>query len=132
MAISGALAYTKVNATSGVEDADPHMLIQLLIDGAIEKINKAKYFMNEKKISEKGEHISWAISIINGLQSSLDFDRGSDISHKLNDLYEFCTTTLMHANIEDSIEKLDAVLNVMGNIREAWLGIRDEVMTVAR
>jgi flagellin-specific chaperone FliS len=38
----------------------------------------------------------------------------------------------MHANIEDSIEKLDAVLNVMGNIREAWLGIRDEVMTVAR
>ncbi len=128
MGLSGALAYNKISATSGVEDADPHMLIQMLIDGAIEKINKAKYFMNEKKIAQKGQHISWAISIINGLQASLDFVKGGEISTNLNDLYEFSTVTLMQANAENSIEKLDAVLKVMGNIREAWMGIRDQAL----
>jgi flagellar secretion chaperone FliS len=130
MGLSGALAYNKVSATSGVEDADPHMLIQMLIDGAIEKTNKAKYFMNEKKTAQKGQHISWAISIINGLQASLDFEKGGEISTNLNNLYEFCTTTLMHANAENNIEKLDDVLKVMGNIREAWMGIRDKALAM--
>ncbi|MBV1910143.1 MAG: flagellar export chaperone FliS [Kangiellaceae bacterium] len=128
MGLTGALAYNNVSATSGVEDADPHMLIQMLIDGAIEKINKAKYFMSENKVAQKGQHISWAISIINGLQASLDHDKGGEISSNLNALYEFSTTTLLNANIENDVDKLDSVLNVMNNIREAWQGIREQAV----
>ena len=130
MGLSGALAYNKVSATSGVEDADPHMLIQMLIDGAIEKTNKAKYFMAEKKIDKKGEHVSWAISIISGLQASLDSAKGGEIAANLDNLYEYCTRTLIEANSENNIEKLDSVLKVMNEIREGWSGIREQALTL--
>ncbi len=130
MGLSGALAYNNVNATSGVEDADPHMLIQMLIDGAIEKTNKAKYFMTEKNIEKKGHHVSWAISIISGLQASLDSEKGGEIAANLNNLYDYCTRTLIEANSENNIAKLDSVLGVMNNIREGWNGIREQALAL--
>jgi len=129
MGLSGALAYNSVNATSGVEDADPHMLIQMLIDGAIEKTNKAKYFMQEKKIEQKGQHVSWAISIISGLQASLDQENGGEIAANLDNLYDYCTHTLIEANTENSVDKLNSVLGVMNDIREGWRGIREHAIT---
>ena len=84
--------------------------------------------MSENKVAQKGQHISWAISIINGLQASLDHDKGGEISSNLNALYEFSTTTLLNANIENDVDKLDSVLNVMNNIREAWQGIREQAV----
>ena len=130
MGLSGALAYNKVSATSGVEDADPHMLIQMLIDGAIEKTNKAKYFMTEKQIEKKGQHASWAISIISGLQASLDAENGGEIAANLNSLYDYCIRTLIEANSENSIDKLDAVLAVMNEIRQGWSGIREQALAL--
>ncbi len=126
MGLSGALAYNNISATSGVEDADPHMLIQMLIDGAIEKTNKAKYFMSNNKIAQKGQHISWAISIINGLQASLNRKDGGEIATNLDDLYEYCARTLLEANTENNSIKLDSVLDVMNNIKEGWNGIREQ------
>jgi flagellar secretion chaperone FliS len=128
MGFSGASAYTKIGATTGVENADPHRLIQMLIDGAIEKINRAKFFMDNNKIAEKGKHISWAISIISGLRSSLDMEKGGEISHNLDALYDYCCLTLVTANYENDQKKLDSVLGVMKDIKEAWDGIRDKVI----
>jgi len=126
MGFSGAKAYSNMNAVTGVENADPHRLIQMLIDGAIEKIHRANYFMDEKNIAEKGRHVSWAISIINGLRASLDFEKGGDLSVQLDSLYEFCCATLVEANVENNKTKFDSVLDVMQQIKSAWDGIRDQ------
>ena len=128
MGLTGASAYTNMSATTGVENADPHRLIQMLIDGAIEKINRAKFFLKNKKIAEKGQHISWAISIIGGLRGSLNLEKGGDIAHNLDALYDFCTVTLVEANSENSEEKLDSVLAVMKQVKEGWDGIRDQAI----
>ena len=128
MGLSGARAYTNINATSGVENADPHMLIQMLVDGAIEKTNMAKYFMSKKEWAKKGQHISWAISIIGGLRASLDIDKGGEIAINLERLYEYSTAALIEANSENDIDKLDSVLKVMKTIKEGWDGIRQETI----
>lgn len=128
MGLSGASAYTKMGVTTGVENADPHRLIQMLIDGSIEKINRAKFFLNNKKVAEKGEHISWAISIIGGLRSSLDMDKGGEISQQLDGLYDYCCNTLIEANSENNEDKLNSVLGVMKEIKEGWDGIRTQVI----
>ena len=128
MGLSGALAYNKVNATSGVEDADPHLLIQMLIDGSIEKLNRAKFFMNENNIAKKGEHISWAISIIGGLNASLDIEKGGEIASNLNQLYDYCTLTLAQANAENDEEKIDGVLSILNEIKIGWDGIRKQTL----
>ena len=126
MGLSGASAYTNINAITGVENADPHRLIQMLIDGAIEKINRAKFFLTNKNIDKKGQHVSWAISIIGGLRSSLNMENGGEVAQSLDSLYEYCSHTLLEANSENSMQKLDAVLQVMQQIKEGWDGIRQQ------
>ena len=128
MGLSGARAYTRMNAITGVENADPHRLIQMLIDGAIEKINRAKFFLINHNIAEKGQHISWAISIIGGLRASLNTELGGEVAQKLDSLYDFCCTTLVQANIHDDVEKLESVLQVMQEIKSGWDGIREQAL----
>jgi len=126
MGLSGARAYTKMNAVTGVENADPHRLIQMLIDGAIEKINQAKFFLSNNKTAEKGQHVSWAISIIGGLRSSLNHENGAEVAQNLDSLYDYCSHTLVEANAENNVQKLDSVLKVMQQIKEGWDGIREQ------
>ncbi|MCW8878761.1 MAG: flagellar export chaperone FliS [Kangiellaceae bacterium] len=128
MGLTGASAYAKTGTTTGVENADPHRLIQMLIDGAIEKINRAKFFMQNNKIAEKGQHVSWAISIIGGLRSSLNLEEGGEVAQNLDSLYEYCTFTLVEANTENSEEKLESVLGVMREIKEGWDAIREQTL----
>ncbi len=128
MSLNAVSAYNKVNTHTGVEGADPHRLIQMLIDGAIEKVNRAKFLMRQKKTAEKGQYISWAISIIGGLRASLDLEAGGELAATLDDLYEFCNYNLLQANIENSEQKLEDVLKVMNDIKEGWDGIREQAL----
>ena len=84
--------YTNVNAQTGVVDADPHRLIQMLYSGALEQIAVAKGCMQRSEIAGKGEAISKAIGIVNGLQGSVNHDIDSDgLTDRLSSLYEFVT-----------------------------------------
>ena len=67
------------------------------------------FFMNNKKIAEKGQHISWAISIIGGLRDSLDMEKGGEISINLDSLYEYCCATLLEANLKNIINQIDQI-----------------------
>ncbi len=128
-------ALKQYNATStqtGVVEASPHRLIQMLFEGALEKIAKAKGFMARKEIEKKGQHISWAIKIIGGLQGSLNMEVGGEVAVNLDKLYEYMIHKLFEANLENSIEKLDEVTRLLSNIKDGWDGIEEEVkrMTV--
>lgn len=112
--------YNQVGVVSGVEQASPHRLIQMLMQGAIEKVAMAKGFMLRKDIANKGSHISWAISIIDGLRSSLDMDSGGEIAQNLDDLYEYMTRRLIRANVENNPDILDEVSSLLNSIKEAW------------
>ena len=121
--LHGAQQYSQVGVASGVEQASPHRLIQMLMDGAIEKVAKAKGFMERKDIAKKGSHISWAISIIDGLRASLDKSNGGDIADNLDDLYDYMIRRLMRANLENNADLLDEVISLLRSIKNAWDGI---------
>jgi flagellar protein FliS len=71
--IRGALnQYSQVAVQSGISAGSPHRLIQMLMDGALERIATAKGHMERGEVAAKGEQISWAISIVEGLRVSLD------------------------------------------------------------
>jgi len=112
--------YTRVGVASGVAAADPHRLIQMLMDGAQEKIAVAKGYMERGDIARKGGHISWAISIIDGLRASLDVEKGGEIAQNLDDLYDYMTRRLARANIENNPDLLDEVASLLRSIKSAW------------
>lgn len=107
--------------------ASPHRLIQMLLNGALEKIAKAKGFMQRGNVTEKSNHISWAMSIITGLRMSLDKKAGGEIAQNLDDLYDYMGRCLLEANVKNNPDKLDEVGKLLMQIKSAWDAIPDAV-----
>jgi len=112
--------YNRVGIQTGIEDASPHRLIQMLMDGALSRIAKAKSHLKKDETEEKGINISMAISIIGGLRDSLDHDGGGNIASNLDNLYEYMTLRLIEANVNNNIEMLEEVSKLLGEIKSAW------------
>ena len=123
--------YKQVGVQSAVGNADPHTLIQMLIDGAIQRLNTAKMHMKQNNIPLKGESIGKAISIIDGLRSSLDMDKGGEIAKNLESLYEYMQRQLLAANLDNKMENIDEVLSLMNEIRAGWQTIPQDVRNAA-
>lgn len=130
MSMSAVSAYSRVGRVSEVDSADPHRLIQMLIDGALEKMVIARSAMERKDVGRKGEHISWAISIVNGLQASLDKSQGGEIASNLDSLYDYIALRLVTANAQNDTQILDETIGLMRTIKEGWDGIRSQAIAM--
>jgi len=120
--------YAQVGNQSTAAFANPHRLIQMLMEGALEKISKAKGFMTNGNIAKKGEHISWAISIIEGLRVSLDHSQGGKISENLESLYVYMNSRLTQANLHNSVEMLEEVSGLLLDIKSGWDAIPQNII----
>ncbi len=127
--MNGLQAYQRVNAQTSITDADPHKLIQLLYNGAIERINMAKARMQAKDFEGKGKLITKAIEIIGGLRSFLDFEQGGDLALRLESLYDYMERTLFEANRHNDTRKLEEVADLLRSIKDGWDGIREEAVS---
>jgi flagellar secretion chaperone FliS len=119
----GAGAYQQVRSHGGVESADPHGLITLLMDGALERIVKARAHMLRGEIAAKGETISRCIEIIGGLRDSLDPKVDTAMVERLDSLYEYMSRRLLQANLRDDAEILDEVSRLLQQLRDSWVQI---------
>ena len=123
----GARQYGKVAVGSEVNYASPHRLVQMLMEGALEKIAMAKGHMDRKEHAEKGKHINWAISIINGLQGSLNMEEGGEMANNLDSLYDYMVRRLSEANLNNDLAILDEVSSLLLEIKSAWDVIPEDV-----
>jgi flagellar protein FliS len=92
----------------------------MLFEGALEKIAVARGHLVRGEIPQKGRHISWAITIIEGLRASLDMEQGGEIARNLNDLYLYMDRRLVEANLASDAALLDEVSSLLREIKEAW------------
>jgi flagellar protein FliS len=120
---SNLAAYQSASAHGGVAAADPHRLIVMLMDGALERIATARGCIERKDIIEKARLLNRAVSIIGELRSSLDMKVGGEIAANLAALYEYMSHTLLRANADNSTKLLDEVSKLLQEIRGAWLAI---------
>lgn len=127
----GLKQYNQVVAQSAVSGVSPHRLIQMLLDGAINKITMAKGYMNHRDIANKGSHISWAIAIIGGLRGSLNKEAGGAIAQNLDDLYDYMCRRLVQANLDNRPELLDEVTVLLRELKNGWESIPPEVQKSA-
>ncbi len=124
---SGAAAYGKVAAESEVAYASPHRLVQMLMEGALDKVATAKGCIERNDLAGKSRHITWAMSIINGLQSSLDMEAGGAIAVNLDDLYSYMSRRLVDASVQNDAGALAEVIELLLEIKGAWDAMPDEV-----
>ena len=113
-------SYAKVQYRSNVEIASPHRLIDMLYEGAIERMVQAKGAMEYGNIEMKGAKINSAISIVGGLRESLNTDVGGDLAMNLDNLYVYIQTILAAAHSRNDASKLDEAIALLGDLRSAW------------
>jgi flagellar protein FliS len=113
-------SYGSVQVVTGVASANNVQLIQMLFDGLIESLAKAKGHMVHGTIKEKSDALGRAGRIVVGLQGALDFKQGGDLAQNLNELYAYVTRRLFHINAHNDLEALDEVFTLMNDIRQAW------------
>lgn len=117
----GANAYANIGVETGVVAASPHKLITMLLDGALVAIAMGQKYIKAGDIKNKGESITKAILIIdNGLRASLNKSVGGEIALNLDSLYEYMSRQLFSANLKNSLEILDEVHGLLGELRGAW------------
>lgn len=118
--------YSQVRTQGGVEHASPHQLTAMLFDGALSRIASARGHMDRNEIAPKGECVSKAIDIIEGLRTSLDHQRGGELATNLEALYDYMVRRLMQANAQNDPRGLDEVSNLLRQIKDAWDAIPAE------
>ena len=116
--------YQTVNVNAQVTEADPHRLIQMLLEGGLQRIAQARGAMEYGNIALKGELIGKAMGIIGGLREAVDTDKGGEIAVNLDNLYAFMQQRLSQANLDNDPAMLDEVAKLLREIKEGWDGIR--------
>ncbi|WP_298188034.1 flagellar export chaperone FliS [uncultured Pseudomonas sp.] len=112
--------YQRVSVHSEVFEASPHRLIQMLMDGALQRIAQARVAIQREKLAEKGELIGKSISIIGGLREPLDHEVGGELSKNLDSLYEYMISRLLEANRGNDMAILDEVSGLLREVKSGW------------
>lgn len=124
---SGIEQYGKVAAESEVAYASPHRLVQMLMEGALDKVATAKGCIERNDLEGKSRHITWAMSIINGLRSSLDMESGGEIAANLDDLYTYISRRLIDASVQNDAQPLAEAIDLLLEIKGAWDAMPEDV-----
>ena len=114
-------AYTQVKAQSGVESASATQLITMLLDGALERVARARGHMERGELAEQGELIGKVIDIVASLDSYLDHDKGGEVSKTLESLYDYIVRQLFQANMKRDVAILDEVATLLREVRAGWV-----------
>lgn len=120
---SNLAAYQSAAAHGGVAASDPHRLIVMLMDGALERIATARGCMQRGETAEKVRLLNRSVSIVAELRGSLDLSAGGQIAANLSELYDYMNRRLMAALANNQVELLDEVSKLLSEIRGAWAAI---------
>jgi len=112
--------YKQVSVSSQVFEATPHRLIQMLMEGGLERLAQAQGAMARGQASMKGELISKAIGIVGGLREGLDMGKGGEVAQNLDRVYEYMITRMLEANKSNDPAPLVEVSGLLREVKSGW------------
>lgn len=117
--------YQTVSTQAQTTEASPHRLIQMLMEGGLTRLAQARGAIDRNQVALKGELISKAIGIIGGLREGLNLELGGEVAANLDSLYEYMTTRLVEANVQNEVAPLDEVSGLLRNVKSGWDAIAE-------
>ncbi len=120
--------YQQTRAEGRVETADPHKLIGMLLDGAMERIALARNFVRRGDVPAKGAAITRTVEIVGELRASLNHEAGGQLAQRLDSLYDYVNRRLLFAQLNDDDAALAECGTLLGQVRDGWAGIRESYL----
>ncbi|MGH8420302.1 MAG: flagellar export chaperone FliS [Pseudomonas sp.] len=112
--------YQSVNSHAQTSEASPHRLVQMLMQGGLDRIAQAKGALARDDIATKGLCIGKAVAIVGGLREGLDPEKSPTPLSDLDGLYDYMMRRLTEANIKNDVGILDEVSGLLANVKEGW------------
>jgi flagellar protein FliS len=112
--------YRTVDAYGAAAAGDRVQLVLRMMQGALDRIATASGHMQRNEQGPKGEALSRALRLIDGLRSCLDHERGGEIATNLAALYDYMTRRLTEANLRNDPRLLSEVADLLDGIRSGW------------
>ena len=113
-------AYADVQTKVAVESANQHSLVSMLFSGIIDALIEVEKSFDSCDLEARALHITKAQSIIFGLRSTLDHNKGGEIARLLDSLYDYCTRQLTRSHVDSDVEPVREVKGLIKQISEAW------------
>lgn len=114
-------AYQQVHVTTGVDGASPHRLVQMLFEGLLDSLARARGAIAHGNIAVKGEEIGRAVRIVEeGLKAGLNVKDGGRLAQDLNDLYAYVTVRLTYANRHNDEAAIAECVKLIEPVASAW------------
>jgi len=116
-----AKTYQRVSVETGVTQADPHLLVDMLFDGLLNNIGVARGALARGDIKAKCQHILISVRILEeGLKGSLNLAEGGELAANLERVYDYCVLRLTTANVRNDDVALQEVMKVLTPIAQGW------------
>ena len=120
MKTRAANAYATTQVQTGVASSSPGSLIILVYERVFDHLKMGKLAMEQGDYAI--ESFTKAHDLVQqGLLACLDFEEGGEISQSLAAVYEWSLREIIAARTSKSPEKIQAVIDVLLPLYEAWL-----------
>jgi flagellar protein FliS len=106
--------------------ADPLELVRILYEEAVDSVIAARAHLRSGDIAARSREITRGQLILLELRSSLDHQRGGDLSVRLYNMYDYMHRRLTAANLEQREEPLSEVERLLMTLLEGWRACRPE------
>jgi flagellar protein FliS len=129
---SNLATYHSVSVRGGVDGADPHALVLMLMDAALQRIAMARGCIERGEIAHKAKLLHSSVTIVAELRGSLNMAEGGTLAQNLSGLYDYMMHRLLLGNVNSDIACLTEVSRLLGDIRAAWFAIAPQVRKSAQ
>ncbi|MGD9842499.1 MAG: flagellar export chaperone FliS [Steroidobacteraceae bacterium] len=129
---SSIAAYKSVATHGAALEADPHQLVLMLMDGAMDRLVSAKGCIERGEIVKKATLLHRVGAILDELRCSLNHSVGGELSANLERLYDYMTRRILTANTNNDVTATDEVVRLLSDIRNAWAAIPPAFRTIQK
>ena len=118
--------YQNAYKKASVNTLDQNKLIIMLYDGAIKNANFAVEYMKSGEIEKVHDSLIKTKNIVTELLATLNMEHGGEIAKNLKSLYSYMFSLLIEANMEKKSEPVLNVIDLLKELRGAWVQIREK------
>lgn len=115
--------YQSIDLASRIEGASPHRLVAILFDELLKALDAMAAAARRGDYVQRGLRQSRALSILHGLEGSLDFEKGGDIAADLSTIYREARRLAINGGRENDPEMVMRARTMLYEIASAWESI---------